>query len=297
MIKVSLIASSVRYQLYESLFNSLKETSVKYDVIFAGNCEIDDWEPNRFGDNDTFVYIRTKNIKPAQCYEIARRFSKAETVLWTADDCEFPNDVVGKAYTYWKSQNNKKLILSIQTKESGYRLPEGQLFEMKNHTLIANDRTTPLMAPLALMSREYLQELGGFDRRYICGQYENDVVMNALADGGKVEIFGGEDCFIDIDHYGKSIKIGECTNEEDFLNRPFATGYKNDRAVLLKTWCNFKFKLKLFNHGGKTYANTFWLEEGKLRAVNICSERVDKFEPYEDKDILTKSQSNKGKWE
>ena len=35
--KVSLIASSVRYELYEDLFKSLEGTSVDYEVVFAGN--------------------------------------------------------------------------------------------------------------------------------------------------------------------------------------------------------------------------------------------------------------------
>ena len=85
-------------------------------------------------------------------------------MIWIADDCEFPNDVIGKAYKYWKEQQNEKLILSIQTKESGYGLPEGQLFDMNLHRFFGGRRTTPLMAPLGLMSRKYLDELGGIDQ-------------------------------------------------------------------------------------------------------------------------------------
>jgi len=290
-IQVSLIASSVRYQLYNDLFRSLEGTSVEYEVVFVGNKlpRLQDLHPR-------LRYIETGDITPAQCYEIARREAKGETVQWTADDAEYPNDVLGKADKYWKGQNNRKLILSIQTRESGYKMPEGELFPMNQHTLLARDTSTPLMAPLALMSREYLKELGGFDRRYICGQYENDVVMNAYADGGTVEIFGGPDCFIDLDHLGKSIRIGECKDENDFLNRPFATGYKNDRAVLLKTWCNYQHKLKFYQEGDKQYFTTFFTQEALLTYKDVLKERGDTFEPYEDEDILTKSQSNKGKW-
>ncbi len=287
--QVSLIASSVRHQLYKDFFDSLEGTSVKYEVVFAGN----KLPPIQYPVN----YILTHNIKPAQCYEIARCAAIGETVLWCADDCEFPNNVIGKAYDYWKSQDNEKLILSIQTKESGYRLPQGKLFPMQNHTLLANDPKTPLMAPLALISRKFLEDLGGFDRRYICGQYENSSVMDAYAVGGTVEIFGGTDCFIDLDHLGKSIKIGECKDENSFLMRPFATGYRNDREVLLKSWCNWKYVPRQYFKDGKSCFTTFFFEEACLNVDDVVKKRADKFEPYEDKDILTKSQKPKGQWE
>jgi hypothetical protein len=288
-IQVSLFASSVRPQLYESLFKSLEGTSVEYEVVFAGNLENKDLmnkECENSGisferpihinidENENeyitfFKYIKTKNLKPAQCYEIARRNCRGECVVWVADDCEFPNDVIGKAYKYWKSQNNEKLILSIQTKESGYGAIKGQLFNMDNHRFFGSNKSTPLMAPLGLMSRKFLNDLGGIDRRYVCGQYENQIVMMAYANGGSVEIFGDEHCFIDIDHLGKSIAIGESKDERDFLNRPFATGYEKDREILEQ---NF-FSRRRISYEDYT------------------------FEPYEDKDLLIKSQSNKGKWE
>lgn len=257
--KVSLFASSVRPQLYNSFFKSLKGTSVEYEVVFAGNSDV------LCRGDKVFTYIQTGNIKPAQCYEIARRNCLGECVVWVADDCEFPNDVIGKAYNYWKSKNNEKLILSIQTKETGYGVPKGRLFNMNVHRFFGGKSDTPLMAPLALMSREYLNKLGGIDRRYTCGQYENDLVMRANADGGVVEIFGGEDAYIDIDHMGKSLLLGESKTERDFLNRPFAKGYQKDREVLESSWTVNK---------------------------RIVLNRTDKFEPFEDKDILTKSQSN-----
>jgi len=139
-IKVSLFASAVRPKLWPALFKSLVGTSVSFEVIFCGNNPPNFKGPNHPGLKITLwsgsphKYICTENIKPAQCYEIARSYCTGETVVWIADDCEFPNDVIGKAYKYWKSQNNEKLILSIQTKESGYNLPKGQLFDMRMHT-------------------------------------------------------------------------------------------------------------------------------------------------------------------
>lgn len=273
-MEVSLFASSVRPKLYESFFKSLEGTSVECEVVFAGYLSIEQWaEGLKNLDLNKIVknrYIPTKNIKPAQCYEIARRACIGETVVWVADDAEFPDDVIGKAYKYWKNRENDKLILSIQTRETGYNLPEGAFFNMNHHRFFGYKEQTPLMAPLGMMSREFLNELGGIDRRYVCGQYENDIVMRAYKAGGSVEIFGDEKCFIDIDHLGKSFLIGESKTQRDFLKRPFAVGYGHDRSVLEKSW---------------------------IKNGEITLDRTDQFEPFEEKDILLKSQGPRGIWE
>ena len=282
-IKVSLFASAVRHDLWNSLIESLNATIISYEIVFCGNkAKEPGWSFYHL------KHIKTENIKPAQCYEIARRHCQGETVVWIADDCEFPKDIIGKAYKYWKSQNNKKLILSLQTKESGYGTKEPTLFDMTKHCFYGGDSETPLMAPIGMMSRKFLDELGGFDRRYIGGQYENDLVMRAYQNGAKVEIFGDENNYVEIDHLRKSFAIGESTNEEDYLQRPFAKNYQHDRKILQESWTTFDMHEAIahYSSGG---------EYKRLRKMSPI--QLDKFEPYSDEDILTKSQSYKGHWE
>lgn len=280
-IQVSLFASAVRPKLWYPLVESLKGTSVEYEIVFCGNATGLD----RMEFPDDFIYIPTENIKPAQCYEIARRHCKGEVVVWVADDCEFPGNVIGKAYDYWKSQNNEKLILSIQTKESGYNYPSGELLDMNIHRFFGYDSASPLMAPLGMINRKFLDELGGIDNRYICGQYENDIVMRAYQNGGTVEIFGGKDAYIDIDHLKKSIDIGESTNKEDFLNRPFASGFESDRKVLENSWCRFnQDKLMRIASTGKQVV--------KSDMFDIFDKQLDKFQPYSTPISLDKSEGN-----
>lgn len=278
-MSVSIFASAVRPLLWEKCFKSFHGTSCDFEVIFSGHNTKEEVDPF-INEYPFFKYIHTARIKPAQNYQLALSNCTKETVLWFCDDGEVPNDVIGQAYKYWKSQNNEKLILSIQTKESGYGLPKGQLFDMNCHRFFGGNNTTPLMAPLGLMSRAFLNKLGGIDRRYVAGQYENDLVMRAIVEGGSVQIFGDERCFIDIDHLGKSIMIGESTDQNTFLDRPFAKGYEKDREVLERSWTIAKGQMikKTLAPGIKVY------------------ERSDSFEPFEDTDILTKSQSNKGIW-
>ena len=291
MPEVSLFASAVRPALWKSYLDSLKSTSVSYEVVFSGFNTPEEVKPfiEKYPE---FKYIHTGRIKPAQNYEVSRRACTGETISWSCDDGEYGNDVMGKAYRFWKSKNNKKLILSIQTKESGYGMPEGQLFDMNMHRFFGGYNDSPLMAPMNLMSREFLNQLGGYDRRYVSGQTENSVVMLAYQHGGTVEIFGGTDCYIDIDHLSKSIMIGESKNEEDFLNRPFARGYQKDRAVLEGSWCKINYlKLQQLMSKGANPVNI-----PPYLIYDISPMQLDAFEPYAKNISLTESESNKGQW-
>jgi hypothetical protein len=215
-------------------------------VVFAGPLSLTEYKKYMTPNIKDFKYICTKNIKPSQCYEIARRECNGETISWIADDCTFSENCYGKAYEYWKSMDCDKLILSIQTME------DGQVYNMRHHSFVGFDKQTPLMAPLCLMSRKFLDDLGGLDKRYIAGQYENDIVMRAYADGGNVLIF----------------KDGQCNIEHMKVHgneHKFRIAYLQDRAVLEGSW-------------------------GKRG--EFLSSRRDKFEPFSDKHILIQSQSN-----
>lgn len=261
-VLISVFASSIRHELYDDFFRTLESEPLfklgAIEVVFAGNRL-----PQREYENLT--YIETANIKPAQCYEVARRACCGEVVVWAADDCEFVGGILSQAYQYWADQNNDKLILSIQTRETGLSTNyDPPILDMNVHRFFGGRRASPLMAPLGMMSRKYLDELGGIDRRYVCGQYENDIVMRAYADGGSVEIFGDEQKHIWIDH------IGKLGSKKAFYDRPFGQYYPSDRNVLESCWCS----------------------GSKVNDVRSCP-----VEPFDDENILTMSQSNKGMWD
>jgi hypothetical protein len=288
MIAVSLFASAVRPKMWTQYLNSLKNTSVEYEVVFAGNSTHEEVEP--FTDAyPEFKYIYTKNIKPSQCYELARRQCVGETIHWSCDDAEYINDVLGKAYAFWKSKNDDKLILSIQTMEH-YADNRGGLYNMQTHRFFGGDGRTPLMAPLALMSRKFLDDLGGYDHRYVSGQAENDIVMRAYERGGACEVFGNDKYYIDIDHYGKSISTGESVDKESFLKRPFATGYDTDRKVLEASWSiAHEDRLMRFLRMGIGPTQGDW-KDFQMNQIDIP-------ELYGKEISLVKSESNHGHWD
>lgn len=288
-IKVSIFASSNRPKLWPSYFKSLEGTLEGFDVevVFAGPLA-SGLDVPELPLGLTFKFIETGNIKPATCYELARRACTGETISWSCDDASYDDNVLGKAYEYWKSQNNEKLILSIQTKESGENTPTPKLFNMNEHRFFSWVPDSPLMCPMNLMSRKFLNELGGYDQRYVAGQGENDICQRAYTKGATVEIFGDKNCYILIDHLSKSIEIGESKTAADFLSRPFASGYGKDREILENSWTTFDeadvFKMI---HSG----------ERPLTLRKVSPTQLDQFMPYPSEIPLDKSLSNRGIWE
>ena len=290
-IAVSIFASAVRIPFYKTFLESLKSTSVPYEVIFCGHNtaaelikafegsgnftlirggdllpENDQIIETRFHDIN-FRYLHTRKIKPAQCYEIARRACRGKVSHYTADDCEYSPDLIGKAFRFWEGLNEEKTILSIQTLENG------QFCDMRVHSFFGCVPSTPLMAPLGLFSTKLGNEIGGFDRRYVCGQYENDFVMNVMAKDGKVLVFGDKENKIDIDHYRKH-----------GIARPFATGYNHDREILEGSWTVMV--------NGRSKMSTKILDD-----IPIGYQRVDEFQPYtKEPNIILESESFKGIW-
>lgn len=277
-MEISLFASAVRTKLWPRFLKSMENCSVPWEVVFSGNKMPDESHPQ-------LRHILTGNIKPAQCYALALKNCIGETVCWTADDAEAVGDIYGKAYTYWKSKNNHKLILSLQSCESG------QWQDMTQHTFFGGDVDSPLMAPFCLMSRKFLEDLGGIDIRYVSGQYENDIVMRALRVGATVEIFGDKENYIDVDHVNKSIECGEIGDKQDFINRPFAQGYGIDRMVLESSWSKpnyVKLLLAMRNENCVVLNKDF---------KEILDNPTTPFEPYPDEIPKDHSLSNKGWWE
>ena len=216
MTKISLIASSTRCWLWDEFFASLVGNS-EYEVVFAGNLSTYQVRPY-LAKYPMLKYIHTADcICPTQCYEIARRFSNGELIMCVADDCEFSDDMMlDNLYEFYKSLPEKSII-SVKTVENS------QNTDLDEHRFFGFNRESPQMAPLGVMSSEYLEKLGGFDRRYYCGQYENDIVMRIYEDGGQCIKYEKSCVYIEhLKKHGKGTK--------------FWKGYEYDRQVLEETW-------------------------------------------------------------
>lgn len=277
--KISFFASAIRPHLWTDLLNSLRGGKYQHEVIFAGHVD-QELVKEMFLDYPEFKYITTSEIKPAQCYEIARRSCTGELICWIADDCTFSEGFVNKVYDHFFELPSPKIpggnIISCKTNENNMNET------MQNHRFFGCNQNTPLMAPIGIMPRARLEKLGGIDKRYICGQYENEIVMRNIADGGQVYLY--EDVCVNIEHANKHGK-----------NNNFWSGYNEDREQLENSWCVGGYKESpkpLIVMDGLKPPYVYY----PINNVEVTLNRNDDFQPYPDSISLIESEYPKGIW-
>jgi len=248
-MKISLVASSIRPHLWSDLVRSLVGNKVEYEIIFVGDFDV------AHATLPSCVKAISTKVKPAQCYEIGFRAATGDLIHWTADDAEYEMNALDKIVLTWKSINDSKVILAFTTVEDGRDCTHW-------HHLVGGRKDTPAMAPFGVMDMKFLREVGGYDRRFICGQSENDLVMRAYERGARViqtpyKVF--------VEHTKKHGGNGGS------VFRANGQGYySHDRSILEGSW--------LLNGG-------------------VSPIRLDAFEPFFEENILTRTQSHTGKWE
>jgi hypothetical protein len=271
-IQVSIVASANRVQWWERMYNSLQGNSVNWELILVG-----DTPPLRtYPDN--FRWIEA-TVKPAQCYEIGFRAAKGEIVGWTADDADYnhktrncPNaiDLVYHHYKeFEKKYGDNKTVIAMRPIEDG-----GDVYNF--HHFFGNWHHTPVMAPFGFINREwFVNTLGGYDKNFVSGQSENDVVMRAIEAGGRVELC--LDCFLYV-HHGQVHPRNRETGKD--TGNKFRAWYNVDREYLERCWVV----------GG--YGNY----ESKQQNVKISPTRLCPVDRFDDKDICTITQGALGQW-
>jgi len=241
-ITVSVCASAIRPENWMNLYNSLLSNTIPFEVVFVGSVK-----PN-FTLPSNFKYIYSA-VKPAQCYQIAFRNATGELIHWTADDVNYSLGALDTAYNLYSKFNNERNVIGFRTIEDGRDITHV-------HRFIGKNNSSPVMSPFGIVNRELFHKLGGYDKRFLCGQSENDVVMRFYEIGGDVKI-----CSAEVFAEHKALH---------FRGTVFRTNYYfHDRKIL----------------------ESSWIKDGKIQ-----QKRLDPVQSYEEKDILTISQSYKGEW-
>lgn len=276
MPNISLIASSVRCWLWDEFFKSLEGNS-DYEVVFSGNLSQFQVRPYLVK-YPMLKYIYTSDcITPCQCYEIARRFACGDLIFWCCDDAEMSTNLLDNVYDFYKTLKPKSLV-SIKTKEDNLES------ELEDHTFFGFNRESPQMSPLGVINREYLDQLGGLDRRYCAGQWENQIAIRVYNDGGDV-IKYKEGC-VYIEHlkkHGRGTKFWKAySGDREILESEYAIGPKVEPPLADN---NFGCHVKLNGLQPPTIEWPIWIDK---RKVSLKSQTG--FFPYTDKDLLTVSQ-------
>jgi len=138
-------------------------------------------------------------------------------VNWSADDATYSNGSLDAIL----HQFNHKIILQPWFFEN-----YGKGWQNNTETQKFDSRMfSPLMAPFGFMSREWYNKLGGIDKNFTHGQYENDLVLRAMQDGGCVRIV--KEAEVWVDHFTKHGGV-EGTD--------FSKGYITGRKYLESCW-------------------------------------------------------------
>lgn len=277
-IKVSVCASANRIKWWPRFLDSLKGNTIPYEVIFVGDVK-PDFDLSNYPE---FKHIYA-TVKPCQCYEIAFRNSTGELIHWSCDDSDYnfpanhcPNSL-GIGYEFYKQCEakfgDKKTIVAMNPCEDGGWPQE------RWHYFFGGHPWSPRMAPLGLINRDYfVNTLKGYDREFISGQSENDVCMRVFEDGGRVEFCKESTLYI----HHHQVHPRNSLGKEDNKFRKF---YDWDRRVLEQAWIK----------EGYGYYEKF--DPSKLQeVVHISSTRLVPHVPFDDKDITTVSQGQKGIW-
>jgi hypothetical protein len=169
--------------------------------------------------------------------------------MWTADDAHYEENALDVAYSKYKEQNTHTVIIGLRTIEDGRDITNV-------HRLMPRIYNSPVMAPFGIMNRQLFNQLGGYDRKFICGQSENDVVMRVRELGGKV-VYCDKKVFVE----------HERIHEKGTVFR--SPHYTFDRRIL----------------------ESFWIKDGK-----VVDKRLLPVESFEDKDITTITQGSRGQW-
>jgi hypothetical protein len=171
---ISLFATAYRPQYWERLYESIKNNSIPFEIVFVG--------PNKpnYILPDNFYYIKS-DVKPTQCLEIAARNTTGELIIHIADDLEFINsNPLEKLYISYNLQNSDKLMLSCK-----YML-KGEDVSGIAHHFFYGDTSSPLMPVGTILTKKLYTELGGMDKNFIAIHGELDIAMRLYAMGGKV---------------------------------------------------------------------------------------------------------------
>ena len=179
---ISLCASANRPHLWRDFYASTIKNNCNIEVVFVGDVMPDFDLP----DNFKFLY---SPVKPTQCWEAAIRNSSGRYISITADDAEYTQGSIDNMVNFMDTRFNHKTVGAFQTIENGNLITSDHKYKEK------------IMAPFFVFKRSYYDFIGGADKRFIGGMWENDVIMRVHEDGGQVEICN--DAFVSVDHIKK----------------------------------------------------------------------------------------------
>ena len=152
-IKFSIIASAIRKELYETIYNYFnRRNRVLFEIVFVG----DNPPEKKIADNFKYIY---SEASPAQCLEIAARSSVGEYLIVVADDCLPSSKFLNNMNYYLERMHIDKTLVGGRYQTNGVFYDNINVYERKiEHS--------PIISSCFSFKRDVWYKLGGIDKRY-----------------------------------------------------------------------------------------------------------------------------------
>ena len=206
MLELSILMGGIRpsnwLKLYESIFTSTRRN---FELIFVGPYDL----PKELQNNNRVRFIQDFG-QPSRCYQIGVVESKADYILWGADDGYFlPNNSVDGAMDILNNLGNrKKDIISLKYYEgkiSKVRRKD-EFWMVKSHPTMLTSYIPPnfYLIMNGLMRKDYFIEVGGWDCSFESHAMATcDFAMRVQRDKANVTLY--KEPFLHVEHSpGKS---------------------------------------------------------------------------------------------
>jgi len=261
---ISVIVSGNRYKKWSRLYSQLAQTEKSFEMVVVGNMLPEARMPANFH----FIY---SNVKPAQCVEIAFRYSVGDYVFFISDDAEFDKFTLDKLYELEKL--NDQQIISTRLTRKGVRFP------LREYKYWPSVSSTPDMPVGIFCTKELWNKIGGIDNRFISSMWDLDFALRHYESGGRVI-------------YAEDVNFEEADDSYDLLERLLirlkikkvkkglyaSVGALHDRPVLERLW----------TASSLSDEETYGINHETNRV--LLKKRLDKVQKFVDRQILTVSQ-------
>lgn len=175
---ISLVMPSIRPELCDQFCASLINNKVEYEILFVG--------PNPPSIIPNKARWIVSNVKPSQATHLGFLEAEGEYIALTADDARYftpdGRGALDNMMTFIErfpsniNYNKSRIAYGFRMFEDSFCIESSQ-----THYLVPKDKnplmTSPLLYPFFVISKQSYIELDGYDRRFICGQAENDFLL------------------------------------------------------------------------------------------------------------------------
>jgi len=185
-----IFGAAIHPRLWMPLYKQLSlNNTTPFEIVFVGDVRPD------FALPENFIYIYSE-AKPVQCYEIARRNTKGEYLMWFGDDILLSLRFLDAMYVHIRKLLDHETIVysrmrcsldlppidSVEAIEQKcYNVVAGQVPCMNAHSL---DFDAPIVGLTMTVRRSVWEELGGLDRRFTNILSDCDFLLRFYEAGG-----------------------------------------------------------------------------------------------------------------